>query len=1172
MNDESLFHQALERSAQERAAFLDEACAGDEPLRWRVEALLQAHDNPGSFLQAPAVQLSETTDSNPRDDGGPNIGPETAPGEVSGKVVGPYQLLQQIGEGGMGAVWMAEQTHPVHRKVALKLIKSGMDSRQVIARFEAERQALALMDHPNIARVLDAGATETGRPYFVMELVKGVPITRYCDEHHLTPRERLELFVPVCQAVQHAHQKGIIHRDLKPSNVMVCLYDGQPAPKVIDFGIAKAAGPRLTEKTLFTELGQVVGTLEYMSPEQAELNQLDIDTRSDIYSLGVLLYELLTGTTPLERKRFQAVAFLEVLRLIREEESPRPSTRLSTSEGQLGIAANRGLEPKKLSGLMRGELDWIVMKTLEKDRNHRYETANGLALDVQRYLADEPVQACPPNASYRLKKFLRRNKGPVLAVSLVVLALVGGVIGATWGLIRATAAEARALQERDDKEEARKLAVASALEARQSAEAERLAKDAERRQRKLAEAARDRAANTLDAMTSDVAPDALTQQQVITPKQREFLTGALEFYRELLKETANDEATRKRLAAAAFRVADIEHALGRLNEAALMIRQARDLYADLATEFPFPKYRTELAKCHNNLGNLLRRLRRRQEAEIEHQAAYAFRKQLAAANPNDPECRRELASTHNSLGAVLWDWKKFDEAEIEYRAAIAIQENLAAEDPKVLIYREQLARSRHNLGLLFFFSGLGKPEKAAVEFRAAIVLRQELSRENPKDPGYRDGLALSHHNLGDVLRRLKKADQAETEFRVAIALLNQLAKEFPSAPGYRLHLAGSIYRLGNVLHYKKPEQAEIEYRTAIRIQQEVIDELPSVGSVYHDELGHSRDALANLLLAADKRDQAESELRAAVGNVNNAVEFSTDPAYRRHLAELHTKLGDVLRDGGKQDPAMTEYGAALDLRKQLLREDPEDLTNRQHLATAYVSLGNLLAAANKWPQAESEFRAALAQQKIVVDKLPTKSEPVADLGKILVNLGHAAAIGGRRNDALGWYEQGIALLAPQLEKEPGLATAREALFHGHEGRALTFDELKRYEDAVKDWARALELAPTSRKAVCQLRLMCSRAHAGQWAPALKDADALAKNDTKDFLYDCACVYALAHAGTKDDKQAVRAVELLRRAAAKGYRDVATVKQDSDLDSVRARDDFRQFLAEMEKTQAPRPPE
>jgi WD40 repeat protein/serine/threonine protein kinase len=452
-----LFSKAAEcQSAEEQAAFLDQACRGDAELRAQLEELLQAQREAGSFLQEPSASPAATVD-------------EVRAAERPGTVIGPYKLLQQLGEGGMGAVFLAEQTEPVQRKVALKLIKSGMDSRQIIARFEAERQALALMDHPNIAKVLDGGATADGRPYFVMELVKGVPITRYCDEHHLTPRERLELFVPVCQAVQHAHQKGIIHRDLKPSNVMVCLYDGRPAPKVIDFGVAKAAGPKLTEKTLFTEVGSVVGTLEYMSPEQAELNQLDIDTRSDIYSLGVLLYELLTGTTPLERKRFKAAAFLEVLRLIREEESPRPSTRLSTAEGLPSIAANRGLEPKKLSGLVRGELDWMVMKALEKDRNRRYESANGLAMDVQRYLADEPVQACPPSQSYRLKKFLRRNKGPVLATALVLLALVLGIVAASWQAVKAGNAAAKEAEQRQLADNEKTAAIA----ARKTAEEQR---------------------------------------------------------------------------------------------------------------------------------------------------------------------------------------------------------------------------------------------------------------------------------------------------------------------------------------------------------------------------------------------------------------------------------------------------------------------------------------------------------------------------------------------------------------------------------------------------------------------------------------------------------------------------------------------------------------------------
>jgi serine/threonine protein kinase len=429
MTERDIFIGAIQKDDPgERRAYLEDACAADAALRRRVEGLLEVYGRAGSFLEQPVEPPAGTGEYTPAGADAPTPGPEAGT-----LIAGRYKLLEMVGEGGMGTVWLAEQTEPVRRKVAVKLVKPGMDSCRVLARFEAERQALALMDHPNIAKVLDAGATTDGRPYFVMELVKGVPITKYCDDHRLTPRERLELFVPVCQAVQHAHQKGVIHRDLKPSNVLVAPYDGRPVPKVIDFGVAKAAGQPLTEKTLFTGLGTVVGTPEYMSPEQAELNNQDVDTRSDIYSLGVLLYELLTGTTPLTRKRVKEAALLEVLRVIREEEPPKPSTRLSESKESLpSISAQRHTEPGKLTKLVRGELDWIVMKALEKDRNRRYETANGFAADVQRHLNDEPVQACPPSAWYRSRKFARRNKRALVMASVIGLALLVG-IGAVAG-------------------------------------------------------------------------------------------------------------------------------------------------------------------------------------------------------------------------------------------------------------------------------------------------------------------------------------------------------------------------------------------------------------------------------------------------------------------------------------------------------------------------------------------------------------------------------------------------------------------------------------------------------------------------------------------------------------------------------------------------------------------
>jgi serine/threonine protein kinase len=419
---EAIFLAALnKRSAEERAAYLEAACGPDVELRRSVERLLNAEPKVGSFLLAGAPAF------------GAAVG-DRAVVEGPGTRIGPYKLLQQIGEGGMGMVYMAEQEEPVRRKVALKIIKPGMDSQQVIARFEAERQALAMMDCQNIAKVFDAGATDTSRPYFVMELVHGVPITQFCDDNQLTPRERLELFVPVCQAIQHAHHKGIIHRDIKPSNVLVTLYDDKPVPKVIDFGVAKAIEQRLTEKTLFTQFGMLVGTFEYMSPEQAEMNALGVDTRSDIYSLGVLLYELLTGTTPLQRERLREAALEELVRWIKEEEPPRPSVRLSSSDTLPKIAAARKTEPAKLSKLVRGEIDWIVMKALEKDRNRRYEIASSFAADVERYLHDEPVQACPPSAVYRFGKFARRNKRVAAMASFLFAMLVVGlaVLGVSY--------------------------------------------------------------------------------------------------------------------------------------------------------------------------------------------------------------------------------------------------------------------------------------------------------------------------------------------------------------------------------------------------------------------------------------------------------------------------------------------------------------------------------------------------------------------------------------------------------------------------------------------------------------------------------------------------------------------------------------------------------------------
>ena len=448
----AILNTALELAAPERAAYLDGACAGDAALRLQVEALLKAHEQAEGFLEAHPIEMKGSE--------GLHIPLTEKPGDRLGR----YKLLQQIGEGGCGVVYMAEQEEPVRRRVALKVIKLGMDTKQVIARFEAERQALALMDHANIAKVFDAGATETGRPYFVMELVRGIKITEFCDENKVSTEERLKLFIQVCQAIQHAHQKGIIHRDIKPSNILITVNDGVPVPKVIDFGIAKATQGRLTERTLFTPFEQFIGTPAYMSPEQAVMTSLDVDTRGDIYSLGVLLYELLTGRTPFDQKELLAAGLDEMRRTIREKEPPKPSTRLSTlvAADLTTTARCRQTEPPKLVHSVRGDLDWIVMKALEKDRARRYETANGLAADVQHHLNNEPVNARSPSNLYRLQKLVQRNRLTFAATAAVVVALV-------LALVVLGISNARITREKSQKERALE-AKGTALQAAQASE------------------------------------------------------------------------------------------------------------------------------------------------------------------------------------------------------------------------------------------------------------------------------------------------------------------------------------------------------------------------------------------------------------------------------------------------------------------------------------------------------------------------------------------------------------------------------------------------------------------------------------------------------------------------------------------------------------------------------
>ena len=1007
--------------------------------------------------------------------------------ERPGTLIGPYKLLQQIGEGGMGTVVMAEQTQPVQRKVALKVIKAGMDSRQVIARFEAERQALAMMDHINIARVLDAGATESGRPYFVMELVHGVPITKYCDDNRLTPRQRLELFVPVCQAIQHAHQKGIIHRDVKPSNVMITLYDGKPVPKVIDFGVAKAIEQKLTERTLFTQYGTLVGTLEYMSPEQAEMSALGVDTRSDIYSLGALLYELLTGSTPLSHQRVREAAYAEILRLIKEEEPPRPSTRLTDSgEALASISSQRQMEPAKLTKLVRGELDWIVMKTLEKDRNRRYETANGLARDIEHYLNDEAVQACPPSAWYRFRKFARRNKRALATAVLLGLMLIAAVFG---------------------------LAVSNRLISRQRDDADR--------QRKLARQA-------VDKMFTQVAEKWLAHNASLEPLQKQFLQDALHFYEEFAKEQHSDPELRLETANAFRRMGEVHHKLGESAESEKAFRQAHAILEKLVAEFPSEaNYRSALAASYHQNGFMLRFSDREREAADMFRQAVMHWEKLVADGPEVPEYRRGLATSLGGAANMLSSLGSISESIDAYRRALALLENLPpdlANEPEV----------RYELGLMNSeladtLNSHGRTPESEPYFYTGKAAYEKLVSELPREPLYRNELAWAVYSEGKRLAGTRPRD-AEKAYHRALEIEEKLVSESPTVPDYQF-VDGRCYQaLGDLLRQAgRIQEAEDAFRRAIQVLEKLITSFPRFRpTAYGESRLASLNSLGALLSASGRTKQAEQVYTHQIHFVQKLAAANPEVAdYRDQLVQLYSSSGQwekaiaectqaielkpdrweswywrgcAYMNQQLRDKALTNFSKAVELNPQ--RTSPWLLADAwRHRAEIYVVLGELdkgvagfttaieldpgnpwhwlrrgqaYARLQQWPKTVADCTRTIELNADFAEPWQTRGEAhaalgqwdkaVADYAKV-IELNPAACAGltdqlkakGRTREAEEVYRQAIAFYERHAASKPDKTEFRLEAAMKNRDLGQLLNETSQQDKAERSYRRSIEI-------------------------------------------------------------------------------------------------------------------